>query len=69
VLSSNGWHGKNTQEEFIQWLDGALEDLYRVTNTHDAHTIKEKLSEILPEYPAQPEISRAPECQIKDVKL
>ncbi len=55
VLRSNGWNGKKSQDEFTRWLDGALEDLFRVANTHDAHAIRKKLREILPEYvPQQP---------------
>jgi len=50
VLRSDGWNGKNNQSEFTQWLDGELDDLYRVASTHDAHAIRGKLSEILPEY-------------------
>jgi FlaA1/EpsC-like NDP-sugar epimerase len=50
VLRSNGCNGMNSQAEFKRWLNGALEDLYGVANTHDIHAIKKKLSEILPEY-------------------
>lgn len=58
VLSSNGnWNGKNNQVEFTQWLNGALEDLYRIANSHDAHGIKRKLREIVPEYVPQQNIT------------
>ncbi len=58
VLRPNGdWNGKKTQKEFAQWLDEALEDLVQVANTHDAHAIKNKLREILPEYQPQPNVS------------
>jgi FlaA1/EpsC-like NDP-sugar epimerase len=50
VLRSNGWNGKKNKAEFSQWLDGTLEDLYRIVRTHDAHAIRTKLKEILPEY-------------------
>jgi FlaA1/EpsC-like NDP-sugar epimerase len=53
VLHANGWNGKKTQSEFTRWLNGSLEDLYRIANTHDAHAIRIKLSEILPEYVPQ----------------
>ena len=50
VLRSNGWHGKKDQAEFSQWLDGVLEDLYRIANTHDVKAIRTMLKEILPDY-------------------
>ena len=50
VLRSNGWNGKKNQVELSHWLNGALEDLYRIGSTHDAHAIRTKLKEILPEY-------------------
>lgn len=50
VLRSNGWNGKKTQSEFTRWLDRSLDDLYGIAHTHDAHAIRAKLSEILPEY-------------------
>jgi FlaA1/EpsC-like NDP-sugar epimerase len=54
VLRPKSWNGKKNQVEFSQWLNGALEDLYQIANTHDAHGLKTKLKEILPEYfPAQ----------------
>lgn len=56
VLRPDGWNGKNSQGEFTQWLDTALEDLNRIANTHDARAIKSKLSEMLPEYVAQQNI-------------
>jgi FlaA1/EpsC-like NDP-sugar epimerase len=56
VLRSEGWSGKNNQREFKQWLDESLQDLYRIAGTHDAHAIKGKLSEILPEYVPQEDV-------------
>lgn len=61
VLRPAGWNGKRTQSELIQWLDGALEDLYRRADTHDAYAIREKLSEILPEYVPQQDV----QCSLK----
>lgn len=54
VLRSNGWNGKKNQAGFSLWLNEALEDLYRIVRTHDAHAIKTKLKEILPEYVPAP---------------
>jgi len=53
VLRSDGWNGKNNQQEFRQWLHGALEDLYRIAGNYDPHAIMAKLSEIIPEYVPQ----------------
>lgn len=50
VLRSNGWGGKRNKNEFSQWLNKNLDDLYRISNNHDGDGIKDKLSEILPEY-------------------
>ncbi len=50
VLRANGWNGQKNQDDFTRWLDGVLEDLYRIARTHDAYAIKAKLNEILPEY-------------------
>jgi FlaA1/EpsC-like NDP-sugar epimerase len=50
VLRSNMWNGKKNQAEFTQWLDTNLEDLYGIVGTHDAHGIKKKIKEIIPEY-------------------
>jgi len=61
VLRPDDWNGKNNQSEFTQWLDGELDDLYRVASTHDAHAIRGKLSEILPEYVPQQNV----ECVLK----
>jgi FlaA1/EpsC-like NDP-sugar epimerase len=57
VLRSDGWNGKHNRSEFTQWLDGALEDLLRIAETHDAHALKAKLSELLPEYLPQPNLN------------
>jgi len=50
VLRSSSWNSKGNQAGFSQWLDGGLEDLYRMAAAHDAHGIKTKLKELLPEY-------------------
>jgi FlaA1/EpsC-like NDP-sugar epimerase len=54
VLRPNGWNGKANQAAFSQWLDGTLEDLYRIVTTHDAHAIRTKLAEVIPEYVPKP---------------
>ena len=56
VLRSEGWNGKNNQSEFKQWLDESLKDLYQIASIHDAHAIKAKLCEILPEYVPQQDV-------------
>lgn len=53
VLRADDWNGKENQAEFTRWLNEALDDLQRVAGTHDAHAIKDKLREILPEYVPQ----------------
>jgi FlaA1/EpsC-like NDP-sugar epimerase len=53
VLRSSGWNGMGNQKDFNKWLDGALNDIIEVANTHDAYAIKCKLCEILPEYVPQ----------------
>jgi FlaA1/EpsC-like NDP-sugar epimerase len=53
VIRSNGWNGRKNQAEFSHWLNGALEDLYRISGTYDVHGITGKLREILPEYVPQ----------------
>jgi FlaA1/EpsC-like NDP-sugar epimerase len=53
VLRANGWNGKKTQFEFSRWLEGALEELYEIAQTHDAQAIRRKLREIIPEYKPQ----------------
>lgn len=50
VLRPNCWNGKKNQAEFSQWLNGSIEELYRISSTHDAHAIRTKLKGILPEY-------------------
>jgi FlaA1/EpsC-like NDP-sugar epimerase len=50
VIRSNGLNGNGNQVEFNQWLNRSLEDLYRIATTHDAHAIRTKLKEVLPEY-------------------
>jgi FlaA1/EpsC-like NDP-sugar epimerase len=63
VLRSEGWNGRNNQGEFAQWLDGELDDLYRIAHTHDAHAIRRKLSEILPEYLPQQNVKGLQEAK------
>lgn len=63
VLRFDNYNGKNNQGEFTQWLNEALTDLYRVANTYDAHAIKAKLSEILPEYDSQQNVKSARELK------
>lgn len=53
ILRSNNLKGKNSQKAFIQWLEVNLADLYRLALTYDAHAIKSKLTEIIPEYMPQ----------------
>lgn len=54
VLRSNGYRpGIETREEFRNWLDTELELLYEVAKKHDASSIKQKLSEIVPGYTVQ----------------
>jgi FlaA1/EpsC-like NDP-sugar epimerase len=54
VLKPNGsWNGADKQEDFRQWLNQRLEELYQVATTHDAGAIKRKLQEIVPEYTPQ----------------
>lgn len=65
VLYANGdWNGKQTQGGFAQWLDEVLADLYRTSQNHDAHAIKDKLSKILPDYLPQKNIKcmLEPQC-------
>jgi FlaA1/EpsC-like NDP-sugar epimerase len=50
VLLSNGRNGKKNRDGFSRWLNESLEDLYQIVGTHDAHAIRTKLKEILPEY-------------------
>jgi FlaA1/EpsC-like NDP-sugar epimerase len=50
MIRSNGWNCKETHEEFAQWLDSVLKELYSTAQTFDAQAIKGKFSEILPEY-------------------
>jgi FlaA1/EpsC-like NDP-sugar epimerase len=54
VLQTNGiWNGMNNKKEFKNWLDKALEELYRISASYDAQAIKRKLCEIIPEYTPQ----------------
>ncbi len=53
VLRPDGWNGNRNQKEFFQWLDNSLKDLYRIAYTYDAHAIRVKLREMLPEYHPQ----------------
>jgi FlaA1/EpsC-like NDP-sugar epimerase len=54
LVRPNGhWYGRQSQDNFRQWLYSQLEDLYRIALTHDAVAIKQKLKEIVPEYTPQ----------------
>jgi FlaA1/EpsC-like NDP-sugar epimerase len=53
VLRSDGWNGKGNQDDYGRWMNGVLEELVQVANTLDAHAIKCKLREIMPEYVMQ----------------
>jgi FlaA1/EpsC-like NDP-sugar epimerase len=63
VIRSNGWNGKKNQVEFSQWLNGALEDLYRIGGTYDVRGIMAKFKEILPEYVPQQNGKAMPETK------
>ena len=63
VLRSKGWNGKKTKENFVQWLNESLTELYQISSTYDAHGIKDKLSEILPEYKQQKEVKHVLESR------
>jgi FlaA1/EpsC-like NDP-sugar epimerase len=67
VLRPDGWNGKNNQAEFTGWLDAALEDLYRIADTHDPQAIKAKIKEILPEYVPQQHVKGV--LQLKCAKV
>ncbi|MBF0230191.1 MAG: polysaccharide biosynthesis protein [Desulfamplus sp.] len=54
VLRSNGhWNGNGNQEDFRDWLNNKLEELYQISATHDVCGIREKIKEIVPEYSVQ----------------
>lgn len=54
VLRANGYAaGLNSQAEFQQWLEEQLQGLYQSASNHDAVAIKQKLSELVPEYNRQ----------------
>jgi FlaA1/EpsC-like NDP-sugar epimerase len=50
VLRPESLNGGDRREGFTQWLDGELEELFRIARTHDAESIKRKLGRMLPEY-------------------
>jgi hypothetical protein len=54
VLRSNGWNGKGNQANFSQWLDGTLEDIYRIAGTHEALAIRANLQKIHSGYVSDP---------------
>jgi FlaA1/EpsC-like NDP-sugar epimerase len=56
VLRPIGFNGKHGRKEFAQWLNGAIKELHSIASAHDAHGIRNKLREILPEYVPQQEI-------------
>ena len=54
VLKSNdGWNGQSDQASFREWLNLNIDSLEALAKQHDACGIKEKLSEIVPEYALQ----------------
>jgi FlaA1/EpsC-like NDP-sugar epimerase len=57
VLHSNGWNGKKNQKKYAKWLAGVLADLEGISRTHDAHGIRNKLIEIMPEYVPQQNVA------------
>ncbi len=56
VLRRNGnWNGNGfaSRDRFRSWLRSELQELRRIAGTHDAHAIKRKLKELVPEYTPQ----------------
>ncbi len=56
TLKYNGrwnWGGLSSQDNFRNWLDREIEELYSVGKTHDACAIKQKLKQMVPEYSPQ----------------
>ncbi len=56
TLKYNGhwnWGGHGSQDRFRHWLDGEIDELYRVGETHDACAIRKKLKKLVPEYMPQ----------------
>jgi FlaA1/EpsC-like NDP-sugar epimerase len=53
VLRANNWQGFDSGEKFSTWLKLKIEELVRLALQHDAAAIRDKLSEIVPEYTAQ----------------
>jgi FlaA1/EpsC-like NDP-sugar epimerase len=56
TLRYNGhwnWGGLSSQDNFRNWLDREIEELYSVGETHDACAIKQKLKQMVPEYSPQ----------------
>ena len=67
TLKYNGrwnWAGLSSQDNFRNWLDKGIKELYRTAKSHDASAIRQKLKELVPEYMPQES-----DCVLKGVKL
>jgi FlaA1/EpsC-like NDP-sugar epimerase len=53
LKSSNGYNGHADQAAYQKWLFSKIDDLAYYAKNHDACGIKEKLTEIVPEYTMQ----------------
>ena len=53
LKSANGWNGHADQAAYRKWLLSKIDDLNYYAKKHDACGIKEKLTEIVPEYTMQ----------------
>jgi len=56
ALHYNGhwnWNGLHSQECFKKWIIPEIEGLYRIAERHDAHEIREKFKQLVPEYSPQ----------------
>jgi FlaA1/EpsC-like NDP-sugar epimerase len=56
TLKYNGrwnWNGLSSQDNFRNWLDKGIAELYRTAESHDACAIRQKLKELVPEYMPQ----------------
>ena len=50
LKSNNGWNGHKDQTTYRQWLLIHIDELNQLAKKHDAGAIKEKLTQIVPEY-------------------
>ncbi len=56
TLKYNGhwnWGGLSSQNNFRNWLNQEIRELYRTAESHDACAIRQKLKELVPEYMPQ----------------